>query len=183
MTADDVRDEVPADWDRLAERSAGTPPGPATIPAPRPEARPLPPPVAPPVLTLVAASWGDGLAVLAVVTAAVAAVHVLGYGFGLAVVWWAGGAALAWWLLAAAALVAIRQGTAGMLMAGVVFAEPVPPRKVLSVLAVAVACALTLGLPGILGPRRHPLAITGGSPLVHVGTIEVDARNVVTRGA
>jgi hypothetical protein len=91
-----------------------------------------------PILTILAASWADAVAPLGVCTAA---------------------------LIAAVALVVVRQGTPGMLLAGVVFAERVAPGRVAAVIAAAAVSALLLGLPNLLGPRRSPLAVAAASEL------------------
>lgn len=166
---------VPADWDRLAERGSESPS--------RGERGASPSPASPPTLTVIAASWGDALAVLIVCTAELALVHVLGHGYGLATVPWAGLAAFAWWLLASAALLAIRQASVGMLMAGIVFAEPVPTRRIPWVLLAAVVSALLVGVPGILGPRRHPLSVAAAAPLVLAGSGPTGAPPGIRRGA
>lgn len=166
---------VPADWDRLAERGGENPP--------LGERGAAPSPASPPTLTVIAASWGDALAMMIVCTAELALVHALGHGYGLATVPWAGLAAFAWWLLASAALLAIRQGSVGMLMAGIVCAETIPPRRIPWVLLAAVVSALLVGVPGILGARRHPLSVAAASPLVLAGTSPIDAPPGIRRGA
>lgn len=81
----------------------------------------------------------------------------LGQRPALAAFGWAALLALLWWFCAAAALVVIRQGTLGMLLAGIRFFEPVPPERVPWVLAAALFGVVTLGLPGLLGAHLSPL--------------------------
>ena len=153
---------VPSDWDRLAERQEDptaegrfeTPHGPAPPPS---------------TLSVVASGWGDALALMAVCTAEIAAVHALGLGYSRGTVLWAAAASMAWWILASAVLLAIRQGTVGMLMAGVATAGPVPPSRLPLVLVAAATAALLLGLPGVLGARRHPVSIAARRPLTPSG--------------
>lgn len=166
---------VPQDWDRLAERAGDSPA--------LGDRGAAPSPASPPTLTIMAASWGDALAILIVCTAELALVHALGHGYGLATVSWAGLAAFTWWLLASAALLVIRQGSVGMLMAGIVNAETIPPRRIPCVLLAAVVSALLIGAPAILGPRRHPLSVAAGAPLVLAGSGPADMPPGIRRGA
>jgi hypothetical protein len=149
--------DIPDDWDALAERG-GAPPVEAAGPAaPHGE---VPPPV-----TLMAASWADLVAMLAVCTGGLIAVMAVGQRPALPAFAWAAGLALAWWVSAASVLLVVRQGTPGMLLAGVRFLDAVPPRLVPRVLAAALLGALTLGAPGLLGGRLSPLAAAARSRL------------------
>jgi hypothetical protein len=150
-------DDIPHDWDSLADRDGGletteTPPAPDD-----PE---------PPVLTLMAVSWADLVGMLAVCTGGLLAVLALGQRPALAAFTWAAALALLWWVCAAAALVVVRQGTPGMLLAGVRFGEPVPTARVPRVLAAALLGVCTLGLPGLLGGHLSPLRLAAAIDLV-----------------
>ncbi len=107
--------------------------------------------------TLVAAAWGDLVAGVAVVTAALAAVLASGRPVNLAALPWAAVLAVTWWSAAASVLLVVRRATPGMLMAGVALARA--PR------GGALAAALAAGLLGAatLGVAAWPL---GGRPLI-----------------
>jgi hypothetical protein len=115
---------------------------------------------------LMAASWADLVGMLAVCAGGLIAVMVLGQRPALAAFGWAAVLALLWWACAAAVLVVVRQGTLGMLLAGVRFLEPVLPERVPRVLAAALFGVLTLGLPGLLGARWSPLRVAAAVDLV-----------------
>lgn len=119
----------------------------------------------PPILNIMAASWADAVAPLGVCTAALVALNAVGHQGSLTTFPWAVALGVAWWVTAAAASVIIRQGTPGMLLAGIVFGERVAPGRVAMVIAAAATCALLLGLPSLLGPRRSPLALAAASRL------------------
>ncbi len=147
---------VPDDWDRLE---------PATVPVPESDPVGTPnTPAAPPLVALVAAAWGDLVTLLAVCAASLVAVVAFGYGTGLEALPWAAGVAVAWWTVAAAALLAVRRGTPGMLLAGVVFADRVTGRQLARTLATALALAVTAGLPSLAGRRRSLLGLAAGTP-------------------
>lgn len=120
----------------------------------------------PPALTLMAASWADLVGMLAVCTGCLITLMVLGQRPALAAFSWAAALSLLWWICAAAVLVVVRQGTPGMLLAGVRFDDPVGTRRVLRVLAAALFGVVTLGLPGLLGSQHSPLRIAAASELV-----------------
>jgi hypothetical protein len=103
---------------------------------------------------------------LAVCTGALIAILILGERPTLPAFAWAAALAMVWWVFAASVLVVVRQGTPGMLLAGVNFSAPVLPRQVVSVLVVALAGVATLGLPGLLGARRSILGAAAGSDVV-----------------
>lgn len=149
--------DIPDDWDALAERGDAPPVG-----APGPA---VPQGAAPPSVTLMAASWADLVAMLAVCTGGLIAVMAVGQRPALPAFAWAAGLAVAWWVSAATVLVVVRQGTPGMLLAGVRFVDTVPPRLVPRVVAAALLGALTLGAPGLLGSRLSPLAAAARSRL------------------
>ena len=152
--------EIPEDWDALVDRNEGS------------MAEREPPPAAgddesrPPVITLMAVSWADLVAMLAVCTGALTATLVLGERPTLAAFGWSAALALVWWLFAGSVLIVVRQGTPGMLLAGVGFEDPVAPRRVPAVLAAALLGVVTLGLPGVLGDRRSALRVAAVSDLV-----------------
>jgi hypothetical protein len=154
----DDHDQVLGDWDALVDRSGGSDAG----GSPPPDADPRDPTV----LTLMAVSWADLVAVLAVCTGALLAILALGERPALPAFAWAAGLALVWWLFAAAVLTVVRQGTPGMLLAGVSFADPVPPVRVGWVLGAALVGIGTLGLTGLLGARGSILRAAGRSEVV-----------------
>ena len=119
----------------------------------------------PPTINVLASSWADASSTLGVSTAALFGLNVAGHISSLTALPWAVVLGLMWWLAAATALVAIRQGTPGMLLAGIVFSDRVAPRRVAVVIAAAAVCALLLGLPGLLGARRSPLALAAAAQL------------------
>lgn len=158
MTTDG--NEIPNDWDALVDRRAELQTEGAS-PAPAEDAEP-----GPPVITLMAISWADLVAMLAVCTGALTAILLLGERPALPAFAWSAGLALAWWLFAASVLVVVRQGTPGMLMAGVNFDHTVAPRRVLGVLAAALFGVLTLGTTGFLGGHRSLLRVAAAADLV-----------------
>lgn len=122
-------------------------------------------PRVPPTINVLAASWADAVAVLGVCTAALVGLTGLGHHGSLTALPWAAGLGVVWWTAAAACLVVIRQGTPGMLLAGLVFADRVPPRRLALVIGAAAFSGLLIGLPGIFGARRSVLAIAASSRL------------------
>ena len=153
---------VPGDWDALRDRlpeSDRQPELPATD-----EGGSKPPPVA-----LMAAAWADLVGILGVCTGALLALLAVGERPALAVFPWAAVLALVWWVFAAVALVVVRQGTPGMLLAGVVFEHQVAKSRVPWVLLAALLQVATLGLVGFLGARNSPLRVAAASPLVVSG--------------
>jgi len=159
--------DFPSNWDRIVEPAAGDGPvrRPRIEPSPSIGGAYEPPGVVPPVLNLVAASWADLVSLLGFCTACLLAIVVAGYGVALAALPWIIGAAVSWWCAAAAILVAVRRGTPGMLMAGVVFTTGVPWRRLPSTLAVAILQSCLLGLPAVVGAQRAPLALVSGVSL------------------
>lgn len=153
-------EEIPHDWDALTDRDHGVE---------KNETPPAQDAAEPPVLTLMAASWADLVGMLAVCTGGLLAVLALGQRPALAAFGWAAALALLWWACAAAALVVVRQGTPGMLLAGVRFFEPVATERVPRVLAAALLGVLTLGLPGLLGSHLSPLRAAAAADLVAEG--------------
>ena len=148
--------EFPANWDVLRDGdeapSEAGPPDNGSPTAP------------PPILALLAASWGDAVAALAVCTTALASLAADGPAVDPAALPWAAALGVVWWF-AAAALVVVRQGTPGMLLAGIAFPERVSPARLAGVLAAALLHAALLGLPSLLGPRRSPVAVAAGCPI------------------
>jgi hypothetical protein len=158
MTAD--RDEIPNDWDALTDRETEAQPDLHASPTAESGA------VGPPVVTLMAVAWGDLVSMLAVCTAALVAILLLGERPALPAFSWSAGLALVWWFFAGSVLVVVRQGTPGMLLAGVSFENSIVPRRVPCVLSAALLGVATLGLPGLLGNRRSLLRIAAVSDLV-----------------
>lgn len=150
-------DEIPRDWDSLADRGDdGLSPDGFRSPG-DPEPQPL---------TLMAASWADLVGMLAVCTGCLITLMALGQRPGLATFVWAALLSLVWWGCAAAVLVVVRQGTPGMLLAGIRFDEPVGTGRVIQVLAAALFGVVTLGLPGLLGSHLSLLRIAAAAELV-----------------
>ncbi|MGD8440496.1 MAG: hypothetical protein PVG53_08160 [Holophagae bacterium] len=161
MTDRDDRSEnagIPANWDVLHDDAGAAEP--ADDPPPTADRA-----LAPPLLNLVAGSWADVVAALAVCTAALVALSGAGHDGALGALPWAAALGAAWWLFAATVLVAVRQGTPGMLLAGVVLADRIAPHRLPGVVLAAAVQALLFGLPGLLGPRRSPIAVAASSRL------------------
>jgi hypothetical protein len=152
--------EIPQNWDALTDRA----------PSPEDPGHPLPDRsdhgFGPPVLSLMAASWADLVSMLAVCTCALVAILALGEQPTTPAFGWAIALSAAWWVFAASVLVVVRQGTPGMLLAGVSFDRPVLPPRVVWVLAAALVGVLSLGLTGVLGSRRSILAVAAESEIV-----------------
>lgn len=152
-------DEIPMNWDVLHEPAEDDgEPIPEFASSPDSES-------APPIINVLASSWADAVAVLAVCTAALVGLNAVGNQITLGAFPWAMVLGFSWWVFAAAALVTIRQGTPGMLLAGIHFSALVPPRRVALVLVAAIVSAVMAGLPGLLGAHRSPLALAAGSAL------------------
>lgn len=147
----------PEDWDRLREA------------LPPDLAPPAPPPATgdaePGRLLLLAGALGDLLSVVAVNVCVLLALRLLGHPTVPSVLPWVGALSLIWWSLTAAALVVVRRGTPGMLVAGYGFTLPVPHGRVAGVLLLGLTLGLTLGLAGPLGLSRPLLHWAGGSRL------------------
>ncbi len=153
-------DRIPGDWDQLREPAAG---GEEADPTPvGTEGRVG-------LAPLIGSAWGDLVSVLAVCTAAVAALAVLGYGAPLPSVPWAAAVSALWWMAATFILVVVRHGTPGMLMAGVVFSEPVPRRRLGWLVAAALVTWCTLGLLSVGGADRALVRWAAGVRLRAVG--------------
>ena len=150
--------EFPPNWDVIRDGSPDDPPRASNGPSDTP-------PDAPPVLSLLAASWADAVSVLTVCTSALLGLAAMGHGGLIAALPWAAVLGVAWWTAAAAILVLVRQGTPGMLIAGLVFNDAVPPGRVPLAVAAAGLHVILAGLPGLLGPRRSPLALAAGGRL------------------
>lgn len=162
--ADDVR--TPENWDELAERVE-----PSTVAG-------KPAPVLPgdmsssvgdeatsPGRTVrVAAGIADLVTILAVCTAALLAAREA----DLVALPWAAGLGVAWWIAAAGVMLRICSATPGMVMAGVRFVTPPPPRRLVATLISGLAGAATIGLVGLAGPR-WPLSIAAGVDIVADG--------------
>ena len=154
------RDNIPSDWDALGDRQARMRRG----PTPPPESDKSGP--EPSLITLMATSWADLVGMLAVCTGALIAILILGEHPTIPAFAWAAALAIVWWVFAASVLVVVRQGTPGMLLAGVNFQTPVLPKRVPLVLAAARAGVATLGLPGLLGGQRSILGAAAASDLI-----------------
>jgi hypothetical protein len=154
----DDRKSMPGDWDALVDRAAEAGSRAPSMTGPDPQA--------PPALTLMASAWADLVGMLAVCTAALIAILVLGERPALPAFVWAAALGVVWWAFAASVLVVVRQATPGMLLAGVSFSEPVQPRRVGWVLAAAVVGVMTLGLSGIIGGRGSFLHLAAASDVV-----------------
>ena len=153
-------EDIPGDWDTLTDRSGSTDgTGPASEPPPDREFDPA-------LITLMATSWADLVSMLAVCTCALVAILALGERPTFSAFAWAAVLSFLWWGFAAALLVVVRQGTPGMLLAGVSFDDAVAPDRVPWVLAAALLGVVTLGLTGVLGSRRSILALAAESNVV-----------------
>jgi len=150
--------QFPKNWDVL--QGSGLDDETMDIPSPVPDSA-----GPPPTINVLASSWADAVAVLGVCTAALVGLAALGHHGSLTALPWAAILGMAWWTAAAAILVVIRQGTPGMLLAGIHFADRVPPRRLPAVLGAAAFSALLAGLPGLFGARRSPLAFAAASGL------------------
>lgn len=159
---DTERGEIPKNWDVLRDDVAGDDAGDDVEEVFVEASASLP------KIDLLASSWADAVVVLAVCTAALLGLSATGRGGGLAALPWAAALGLLWWVVATAALVTIRQGTPGMLLAGVHFSERVDPRRIWVVVMAAMVCSILVGLPGLLGARRSPLALAAGATLESV---------------
>lgn len=156
-------DDVPGNWDTLKERPPTDEDAQAT-PVGDSEADDF----EPPFITLMAISWADLVGMLAVCTGALFALLVLGERPALPAFPWAAALSVVWWAFAGAALVVVRQGTPGMLLAGVCFQNPVPTRRVPWVLVAALAGVATLGVTGLFGAHHSLLRFAAASALVTV---------------
>lgn len=147
----------PEDWDRLRD---------ALPPDLAPRApTPTPGDAEPGCLLLLAGALGDLVSVVTVSASGLLVLRLLGHATQPSVLPWVGTLSLAWWTLTGAALMVVRRGTPGMLMAGFGFALPVPHRRVAGVLLLALTLAATLGLPAALGLSRPLFRWAGGSRL------------------
>ena len=154
----DDRKPIPNDWDALADRSAD-------IDSERRSAAD-PNLNQPTILTMMASAWADLVGILAVCTAALIAILVLGERPAVAAFGWAAALGVVWWSFAAAVLVVVRQATPGMLLAGVSFSGPIRPGRVGWVLSAALLGVATLGLSGVIGGRGSLLHWASASDVV-----------------
>lgn len=154
--------EIPKNWDVLRDVVAEGDPGEEVEDVLVDGATSLP------RINILASSWADAVVVLAVCTAALLGLGAAGHDGGLVALPWAAALGLLWWVAAAATLVTIRQGTPGMLLAGIQFSERIGPRRIGAVVVTAVLCSVLAGLPGLLGARRSPLALAAGATLKSV---------------
>jgi hypothetical protein len=158
------RSNFPNNWDVLHDPSANDEPPVENEPVSGANRNP-------PLLNLLASSWADSVSVLGVCTAALVGLSSVGLNGSLSALPWAVGLGVAWWAAAAAVLIVIRQGTPGMLLAGIVFRDRVSPRRLPVVIGAAAVSAVLAGLPGLLGATRSPLALAAGSALESVPTV------------
>jgi hypothetical protein len=122
-----------------------------------------------PAIPLIAGSWGDLALILGVCVAALMALKVAGHGVPFAAAGWALAVAALWWMVAAGVLIMIRHGTPGMLLSGVQFAGPVPPRRIGGVVLVALILCATLGIPAAVGRPGWALRAAAGCDVVTTG--------------
>ena len=156
--------EVPDGWDQLE--------GPIDAPAApgRPRALHDEPHEGVPVIPVIAGSWGDLAAILALTAASLVALKLAGHGAPFAAAPWAVSVAVLWWLVGAAGLrTGGRRGTPGMMAAGISYAGSVAPARLPVVLLAALLLALTLGLPSAIGPPGWALRVAAGTPLTATG--------------
>jgi hypothetical protein len=153
--------EVPDGWDQLSEAADDEVPEVVYESDDEPDDAPA--------IPLIAGSWGDLALILGLCATALMALKAGGHGADFAAAGWALALAVLWWVVAAGALVTIRHGTPGMLMAGVQFSEPVAPGRVGSVVVVALFLCVTLGIPTAIGRPGWALRLAAGSELRTTG--------------
>jgi hypothetical protein len=162
---DDLRDEPPIeppdDWDQLAELSDDEGADAALLPDDETDELPA--------IPLIAGSWADLALILGICAASLIALKVAGHGAPFAAAGWALAVAVLWWLVAAGSLVAVRNGTPGMLLAGVRFSDSVSPSRIGSVVLVALALCATLGIPSAVGRPGWALRMAAGCDIVTAG--------------
>jgi hypothetical protein len=117
-------------------------------------------------MSVIAGSWGDLALLLGFSAASLLALKLGGHGAPLAALPWTVGLGLVWWCAAAGILVVVRQGTPGMLMAGLGFARPVAQLRVPWVLVTAIVLCATLGIPAALSSRGWPLSMAAGTEVL-----------------
>jgi hypothetical protein len=152
--------DVPQDWDRIRDLE------PTAEPEPQAAADFGHEDLPPQLLLMFGSAWGDLLSVLAVCTSAYLVLALLGYGSDFATMPWALALGILWWAAAAAAMLVIRQGTPGMLLAGVAFDDQVPRDRLPWVIVAALVMGGTLGILTILGTRLSPLRLAAGVDVV-----------------
>jgi hypothetical protein len=160
MSHEPTDTEIPGDWDRITESTDD--PVAETIEHEL-ESKQVPEPA---VVTLVGSAWGDLVAMLGVCTLALLGLALLGYRAELVMLPWTLALAVAWWAVAAAIMVLVRQGTPGMLMAGIAFDGAISRGRIPAVLLAACVLCCTLGALALLGAKRSPLRLAGGVDLV-----------------
>jgi hypothetical protein len=166
MTFDDdpsVQSKIPANWDVLREAIEDEGESPLSDGPADNDPHPIP------TINLIAASWADGVSVVACCTAALVFLSLLGHAVTFSALPWAASLGAVWWVASALTLVVVRQGTPGMLLAGHRFAARIAAARIPGVILASAFAALLLGLPGLLGERRSPLVLAGGIPLEPVG--------------
>jgi hypothetical protein len=153
-------ERIPGDWDQLQEPLAADE---AKEPASTESTGRVG------LSALIGGAWGDLVSVLAVCTTTLAVLAMLGYGAPSRSVPWAAAISVLWWLAAALVLIVVRHGTPGMLMAGVVFSEPVPRRRLGWLVLASLITWSTLGLPSVGGADRALVRWAAGVRLRAVG--------------
>jgi len=148
----------PANWDRLPELEEDGP-EPSPEPVEPPEKRPG-------SLSMTAVAWADLVTTLAVCTITLLVLIAAGHSPGIRAIPWAVGIGVVWWVVASSSLLVVRRGSVGMLLAGVVYSEPVSERRLPLILAASIVHAMMFGLAGLIGTGQAPLAAAGGSAIV-----------------
>jgi len=140
---------IPEEWDRLldlAEEPEGNEPNSQPEPA-EPESDDAFP--------LLTAACADLVAVLIPCALALVGLRLSGQAVPLRIAPWALALGVAWWVLAAGILLRVRRGTPGMLAAGLAYREEPAGVRLWGALLLALAAAVTLGLP--LALFRRPM--------------------------
>jgi hypothetical protein len=154
---------VPDDWDHLGEPFENQEPPPGLDPPPPADEE------SDSVIPSIASAWGDLASMLGLCAAALIALKVAGHGAPFAAAPWAAAVALLWWLVAATVLVMVRRGTPGMLMAGLMYEDAVPPARIPWVALTALLLAASLGIPSAIGRPGWALRAAAGTPVTVAG--------------
>jgi len=153
--------DFPHNWDELQETEDPLNLSSGKIRAADPENEPL-------VLSLFAATWADIVAIVAVSTASLLVLGMIGHQPTITAFPWAMALALMWWIISATATLIVRRGTPGMLAAGVILAEPIEPKRVPLVLISALVSCAFLGFLAFFGARLSPISYVSGASLEHL---------------
>ncbi len=146
-------------WDRLRDASTEIEEDPSSREVDEPTGTPS-------VVVLLGGAWGDLVTVLGVCTASLLTLAVLGYGAGWAAVPWAIAVGVVWWTVSAAVMLVVRNGTPGMMMAGIAFESQVARTRAPWTVIAALVTWCMLGLPSVLGAERSLLRLVAGVGLV-----------------